>query len=140
MRSSFIASLLAVGALGFLEIFARNYPARELWWRLRRSRGRDAVRKMRERYEGAAARRTPMILALVLVALIGGWVAAASLLDKRWYEVVGDSLPSVIVTIALVRTPSALRSVAERMKTYEREAGDKPDAPPSDGGPTAIAL
>ena len=139
MRSSFIASLLAIGALGFLEIFARNYPARQLWWRLRRSRGREAVRKIRERYEGAAARRTPQILALALLALVAGWVASASLLDKRWYEVVGDSLPSAIVAIALVRTPGALRSVAARMKTYEREAGDEPDAPPADG-PTAIAL
>lgn len=138
MRSSFIASLLAVGALGFLEIFARYYPARQLWWRLRRARGRESLRKMRERFESAAARRTPQVLALVMVALIVAWIAAASLLDKRWYEVVGDSLPSAFVAVALVRTPRALRTVAERMKSYEREAGDEPDAPPPDGA--AIAL
>lgn len=140
MNSSFIASLLAVAAAGFLEIVGRNYPARELWWRLRRARGRDAVRKMRERFEGAASRRTPRILAAVVLVLVGAWIAASSLLDKRWYEVVGDSLPSVIVAIALFRTPPVLRTIAQRMKSYEREAGDEPDAPAEDGGPTAIAL
>jgi hypothetical protein len=140
MRPSFIASLLAVASWGFIEIFARNYPARQLWWRMRRSRGRDAIRKMRERFEWGAARRTPKVLAGVVLALIAAWVSAASLLDKRWTEVVGDSLPSAIVLVALLRTPGALRKVAERMKTYEREAGDEPDAPSTDGGPTAIAL
>jgi hypothetical protein len=140
MNSSFIASLLAVGALGFLEIFGRHYPARELWWRLRRARGREAVRKMRERYERAASRRTPRVLALVVLAFVVAWVASASLLDKRWYQVVGDSLPSAIVAVALLRTPRVLRSVAERMKTYEREAGDEPDLPLPGDGSTAIAL
>jgi hypothetical protein len=140
MHPSFIASLLAVAALGFIEIFARHYPARQLWWRMRRLRGRDAIRKMRERFEWGAARRTPKVLAGVVLTLLVAWIAAASLLDKRWTEVVGDSLPSAIVLVALLRTSGALREVAERMKTYEREAGDDPDAPSPEGGPTAIAL
>lgn len=138
MNSSFIASLLAVAAVGFLEIFGRYYPARELWWRIRRSRGREAVRRMRERFEGAAARRTSRILGALLVVLVAAWAGTSSLLDKRWYQVVGDSLPAVIVAVALFRTPNVLKSVAERMKAYERQAGDEPDAP-SDGS-TAIAL
>jgi hypothetical protein len=140
MATSIIASLMALAALGFLELFGRIYPARELWWRLRRSRGREAVRKLRERYEGAAARRVPRIIAVVLLALIAAWVATSSLLDKRWYEVVTDSLPSAIVVVALLRTPPVLRHVADRMKVYEREAGDEPDAPEEEGGPTALAL
>ena len=140
MNSSFIASLLAVAAFGFLEIFGRHYPARDLWWRLRRTRGREAVRKLRERYEGASSRRTPRLLALIVLIAIVAWVASASLLDKRWYQVVSDVLPSAIVAGALFRTPFVLRDVAQRMKAYEREAGDEPDAPPGDGGSSAIAL
>ena len=140
MATSFVAAIMALAALGFLELFGRIYPARELWWRLRRARGRESLRKMRERYEGAAARRTPIVLAIVMLALVATWVATSSLLDKRWYEVVTDSLPAVIVLVALLRTPSILRGVAERMKVYEREAGDEPDAPMEDGGPSAIAL
>jgi hypothetical protein len=140
MGTSFIAATMALAALGFLELFGRIYPARELWWRLRRARGREPLRKLRERYESAAARRTPLILAVVMLALIGGWAATSSLLDKRWYEVVADSLPAAIVMIALLRTRSVLRRVAERMKTYEREAGDEPDAPLEEGGPSALVL
>jgi hypothetical protein len=131
---------MALAALGFLELFGRMYPARELWWRLRRSGGREMVRKMRERYEGASTRRTPLLLALVMLALIATWAATSSLLDKRWYEVVTDLLPAAIVIVALIRTRSVLRLVAERMKKYEREAGDEPDAPLEDGGPSALAL
>lgn len=140
MATSFLAATMALAALGFLELFGRIYPARELWWRLRRARGRESVRKMRERYEGAAAHRTPLILAILMFLLVGVWVAIASLLDKRWYEVVTDSMPAAIVAIALLRTRSILRVVAGRMKDYEREAGDEPDAPFEGGGPSAIAL
>lgn len=140
MRTSFVAAAMALAALGFLELFGRIYPARELWWRLRRSGGREAVRKMRERFEGAAGRRTPLILAVVMLALIGSWAATSSLLDKRWYEVVADVLPAAIVVVALLRTRSVLRLVAERMKRYEREAGDEPDAPLGEEGPSALAL
>ena len=138
MGTSFVAAVMALAALGFLELFGRIYPARELWWRLRRARGRESVRKMRERYEGAAARRAPLILAVVILAMIAAWIATSSLLDKRWYEVVADSLPSVIVAIALLRTRPILRNVAKRMKGYEQQAGDEPDSP--EAGPTALAL
>ena len=140
MGTSFVAAVMALAALGFLELFGRIYPARDLWWRLRRSGGLEAVRKMRERYEWAAARRTPLILALGLLVLTGGWAATSSLLDKRWYEVVTDLVPAAIVIAALLRTRSVLRLVAERMKGYEREAGDEPDAPLEDEGPSALAL
>ncbi|HEY7876372.1 MAG TPA: hypothetical protein VIG64_14750 [Actinomycetota bacterium] len=140
MTTSIIASLMALAALGFLELFARIYPARELWWRLRRARGRESLRKMRERYESAGRHRAPRILAVIVIALVAAWVATASLLDKRWYEVVIDSLPSFIVAIALLRTPSVLRRVSARMKVYEREAGDEPDDPAQGGDPTALAL
>jgi hypothetical protein len=140
MGTSFVAALMALAALGFLELFGRIYPARALWWRLRRSGGRETVRRMRERYEGAAARRTPLLLALVVLLLIATWAATSSLLDKRWYEVVTDLLPAAIVIVALLRTRPALRLVAERMKGYEREAGDEPDAPLEGGGPPALAL
>src|ERR687895_2967888 len=103
MGTSFVAAVMALAALGFLELFGRIYPARELWWRLRRARGRESVRKMRERYEGAAGHRTPLILSIVVLVLVAAWIATASLLDKRWYEVVTDSLPAAIVAITLVR-------------------------------------
>ena len=137
MNSSFIASLLAVAAFGFQEILGRHYPARELWWRLRRTRGREAVRRIRERFEAASVRRSARLLAALMLVLIATWVAVSSLLDKRWYQVVGDCLPAFVVAVALFRTPYVARSVAERMKSYERQAGDEPDAPE---GPTAIAL
>jgi hypothetical protein len=142
MASGVIASLVAVVALGFIEGLGRFYPARRAWWRLRRTHGRRAVRAMRERFEAAAARRTPRWLALLLLGLVVGWVASASLLDKRWHEVVMDVLPYVIVLAALLRTPGIMRSIAERMKDYEREAGEDPDAKLEDGegGPTALAL
>lgn len=131
---------MALAALGFLELFGRIYPARELWWRLRRARGREMLRKLRERYESAATRRAPMILAVILVALAAAWAATSSLLDKRWYEVVTDSLPSIIVAIALVRIPPVLRRIAARMKEYERAAGDEPESGGEENGPTALAL
>ena len=77
----------------------------------------------------------------MLVLLVVAWIAAASLLDKRWYEVLLDVFPYVLVILALLRTPSAMRAVAERMRDYEREAGDDPDAEPDDEiGPTELAL
>ena len=79
---------------------------------------------MRERFEDAAARRTPRLLAVVLIALVIAWAASASLLDKRWHEVLLDVVPYVIVGTALVRIPPALRAIAERMRRYEREIGD----------------
>ena len=95
--------------------------------------------KMRERFEASAARRSSRFLALALLVLVAAWIAAASLLDKRWYEVLLDVFPYALVAIALLRTPGALRAVAARMKEYERERGEDPEAE-SGEGPAAIAL
>jgi hypothetical protein len=140
-----IAALIAVLALGVVEGLRRFYPARETWRRLRSRHGRRAVRAMRERFEAAAARRTPRVLAFILLLLVVGWVAASSLLDKYWYEVALDALPYAFVSIALLRTPGALRAIAARMREFERSVGEDPDKDyddldGGDGGPTAVAL
>ena len=141
MTTGILAALVAVLAWAFVEGFARFYPARETWLRIRRTRGREAVRRMRERFEVASDKRMGRRLLTFVIALLIIWIASASLLDKRWYEVVADALPSVIVAIALLRVPSATRAVAARMKEYERDAGDDPDEPfGGDAGPTALAL
>lgn len=145
MTSGIIASFAAVVALGFLEGLGRFYPARKTWWRLRRTRGRSAVVLMRARCERAADPRLARQLASLLVALVIVWIGTASLLDKRWHEVVFDVTPYLIVSAALLRTPKILRSVADRMKEYEKEAGEDPDAPGTGGnglggGPEAVAL
>ena len=96
---------------------------------------------MRARAERAADPQLSRRLATLMVALVIVWVGASSLLDKRWHEVVFDVTPYLIVSIALLRTPYVLRSVAERMKEYERDAGEDPDAPlPGEDGPEAVAL
>lgn len=143
MTTGLIAALVAVLALGFVEGIRRFYPSRQTWRRLRRTRGRLAVRLMRERFEAAADQGSPRVLAEVLAGLVVIWIAVASLLDKRWYEVVTDVLPYVFVGIALFRLPGALRAVAERMKEYEREVGEDPDEDwrdGGDGGPAVLAL
>ncbi len=143
MATGLIAALIALLALGFVEAIRGAYPSRETWRRLRRTRGRLAVRLMRERYEAGAERGSVRVLAEILAGLVVVWVAVASLLDKRWYEVVADILPYFIVGVALVRVPGTLRQIAERMKEYERQAGEDPDEEwpeGGDGGPTAIAL
>ena len=98
---------------------------------------------MRVRVERAGDPRMARRLATLMLALVVVWIGAASLLDKRWHEVLFDVTPYVIVSIALLRSPYLLRSVAERMKEYEKDAGEDPDAPlpEEDGpGPTAVAL
>ncbi|MFN2587907.1 MAG: hypothetical protein ABR613_07305 [Actinomycetota bacterium] len=141
MTSAILASFAAVAALGFLEGLGRFYPARKTWWRLRRTRGRSGVALMRARFERAADPQLSRRLAALMVVLVIVWVGAASLLDKRWHEVVFDVTPYLIVSAALLRTPYVLRSVAERMKEYEKEAGEDPDAPLSgEDGPTAVTL
>ncbi|CAN5116945.1 hypothetical protein BH20ACT22_BH20ACT22_22530 [soil metagenome] len=137
-----VAALLSVMVLAFVEGLRLFYPARETWLRLRRRRGRRSVWIMRQRYEAAAKGTTPRRLATLLLGLIIVWVAVASLLDKRWNEVVLDILPSVAIWIALLRTPGALRIIAERMKDFERSLGEDPDAEPGegDGGPAAVML
>jgi hypothetical protein len=141
VTSAIIASFAAVAALGFLEGVGRFYPARKTWWRLRRTRGRSAVVLMRARIERAADPWLARRLAALLGALVLVWIGVASLLDKRWHEVVFDVTPYVIVSVAILRTPSVMRSVAERMKEYEKDAGEDPDAPlPGEEGPAAVAL
>ena len=137
-----VATVAALLAWGFLEILRGFYPARATWWRMRRMRGRDALRRTRERLEEAADKQLPRVLTTLLLCLLIIWVATASLLDKRWYEVVADAAPSLIVMLTLQRIPSTMKTIAERMKKYERDAGDDPDAPleGGDGGATAIAL
>jgi hypothetical protein len=142
MTTGLIAALTAVLALGFVEGIRHFYPSRQTWHRLRRRRGRLAVRLMRERAEEVAARGTPRVVAETLAGLVIVWIAVASLLDKRWTEVVTDILPYLIVGIAIFRIPGALRALANRMKGYESDAGEDPDADPhaGDEGPTALAL
>ncbi|MGH8574360.1 MAG: hypothetical protein ACREX8_17550 [Gammaproteobacteria bacterium] len=144
MASGLIASFAAALALGYAEGMGRFYPAHKTWLRLRSRHGRRAVRAMRERFEGVATSRIPRILAIVLLGLVVGWILSASLLDKRWYEVVMDVLPYGIVGVTLLRTPAIMRKIAERIRDYERDIGEDPEREllddPGDGGPTAIAL
>lgn len=146
LASGVVAALVAVLTWAFIEAFGHYYPARPTWLRMRRARGRLAVRKMRERFEDAVERTNVRRMALILLLLALGWLGASGLLDKRWYEVVTDVAPSVIVLVAILRIPAALRSVAERMREYERSMGEDPDLPLNeewdggDGGPTTIAL
>jgi hypothetical protein len=98
---------------------------------------------MRERLEATARNNLPRLLALALLALVIGWVASASLLDKRWYEVVMDVLPYSFVCLLMVRMPVILSRIAKRMRDYERSVGEDPDVPIIDqegDGPTALAL
>lgn len=127
MVSGAIAIILGALALAFVEGMGHFYPARRAWLRMRSQNGRRAVRAMRKRFEERAANRTPDWLIWLLVALVIGWVASASLLDKRWWEVVLDVLPYVFVGLAFIRLPHAMHLVAERMKNYERDAGEDPD-------------
>jgi hypothetical protein len=143
MTSGLVASSIAVLALAFAEGLGRFYPARKTWVRLRSLHGRRAVRAMRERLEATARHNLPRLLALVLLALVIGWVASASLLDKRWNEVVMDVLPYCFGCLLMVRTPVIVGRIAKRMRDYERSVGEDPDVPIIDqegGGPTALAL
>jgi hypothetical protein len=139
VQTGFVAALVACLALGFVEGLGRFYPSRVTWRRLRRARGRLVMIKMRERFEASAARRSPRVLAILLLVLMAAWIAAASLLDKRWYEVLADVLPYVIVGAALLRVPPAMHAIAERMKDYEREVGDDTTPDEDDGLPGDLA-
>lgn len=141
MTSALVAALTAVLVWGFVEAAGRFYPSRQTWRRLRLRGGLVAVRKFRERIEAAAASRAPRVLAELVVGLVIVWVAAASLLDKRWWEVALDLTPHLIIAIVLLRTPSVLRKIAERMKQHERDVGLDPDEDlPDEAGPAAAAL
>ncbi len=97
---------------------------------------------MRERFEAGADRKRVRVVAEVLAGLVVIWIGIASLLDKRFYEVITDILPYVFVGIALFRLPGTLHRVAERMKEYEREVGEDPDEDWREGGdgPTVATL
>jgi hypothetical protein len=142
MTTGILAGLIAVLALGFAEAMRKFYPSRATWARLRSKHGRRAIWAMRRRLEEAAASRAPRLLAAAMVVLVAAWLGAASLLDKRWYEVVADTLPYAVVAVVFFRTPGALRAIAVRMERYERELGEDPerDYDAGDGGPAAIAL
>lgn len=142
MVSGLVAGLIAVLVLGFEEGMRRFYPSKATWLRLRSRHGRRAVRAMRERLAQTAENRITRRLATALLMLVIVWVATAPLLDKRWHEILLDVLPYVLVGFALLRTPSTLRVIAERMRQYERDYGEDPDTPygTGDGGPAAIAL
>jgi hypothetical protein len=143
MTSGLVASSIAVLALAFAEGLGRFYPARRTWVRLRSLHGRRAVRAMRERLEATARHNLPRLLALALLVLVIGWVASASLLDKRWNEVVMDVLPYCFGCLLMVRTPVIVGRMAKRMRDYERSVGEDPDVPIIDqegDGPTALAL
>lgn len=141
MTTALVATLSALFVLGFVEWAGRSYPSRQTWRRLRLRGGFVAVRKFRERLEAASESRAPRVLAQVVVGLVIVWVAAASLLDKRWWQVALDLTPHLVVAIVLLRIPAVLRKIADRMKQHERDAGVDPDEDlPGDGGPAAIAL
>jgi hypothetical protein len=141
MTSAGIAALVAVLALGFIEGLRRFYPSRETWRRLRYRRGARTVRAMRERFEAAGVRRTPTRLVELLLGLVIVWVAIAGWLDREWYEVALDVLPYVFVLFAIIRTPGTLFAIGERMRNYEKEVGEDPDAKPKEeGGPPEFAL
>ena len=143
MTSAIVAIASAVIVYLFVEGFGRLYPSKAAWLRIRSRHGRRAARKMRERFEAGADRGTPRWLTIVLAVLVGGWIASASLLDKRWWEVVLDVLPYVLVGVAFLRLPPVMRKIAERMKTYERDIGEDPDSDlndDGDGGAAVIAL
>jgi hypothetical protein len=124
MTTASIAALLAALVLGFVEGLRRFYPARPAWRRMRRARGRRAMLRMRQRFEDGATQRAPRVLALLFLVLVGTWIGVASLLDKRWHEVLFDVLPYLIVIAAVLRVPAAMRGIAVRMKEYEQEVGD----------------
>jgi hypothetical protein len=142
MTTGLVAILAAAIVAGFVEGLGRFYPSKAAWLRIRSRHGRRAARAMRERFDAAAERETPRWLTITLAAVVGGWIASASLLDKRWWEVVLDVLPYVLVGVAFLRLSPVLRKVADRMKKYERDLGEDPDTDydEGDGGAAVIAL
>ena len=142
MDSAIIASGTAFLAWAFVEGLGSFYPSRAAWLRIRSRHGRRVARAMRERFEAGAERGTPKWLTTVLIVLVGGWIASASLLDKRWWEVVLDVLPYALVGAAFLRIPPVMHKVAERMRRYEKDIGEDPDSDldDGDGGVAVIAL
>ncbi|MCA1839446.1 MAG: hypothetical protein ABR579_08250 [Actinomycetota bacterium] len=128
MASGLTAALLAALVLAFEEGLGKFYPSRELWMRLRRTRGSETVRRMRERFEMGSHMRASWWFALALLAVVAAQIATIHWLHLRWYQVVINLLPALFVALALLRVPHALGAIAERMKTYERDSGDDPEA------------
>jgi hypothetical protein len=141
MTTGLIAIAVATFVLGFVEAFGRIYPSKATWLRIRSRHGRRAARKMRERFEMGALRGTPRWLTILMAVLVGGWIASAPLLDKRWWEVVLDVLPYALVAGAFLRLPAVMQMIADRMRRYERDIGEDPDSDlDGDGGAAVIAL
>jgi hypothetical protein len=132
--SGAIAAAIGAFALAVIEGMRRFYPARRTWLRLRSRNGRRAVWAMRRRMEAAAASRWPRLLAAALFAVIMIWIAFAPVFSKHWYEVVMDALPYVFVGVAMMRAPGTLEAVAARMRRYEEELGEDPDAEDDEDG------
>ncbi|MEA2453376.1 MAG: hypothetical protein QOG04_2086 [Actinomycetota bacterium] len=142
MSSGLVAIVAALVVWTFVEGFGRIYPSKAAWLRIRSRHGRRAARAMRERFEAGSEHGTPNWLTITLCALVGAWIASASLLDKRWWEVVLDVLPYALVGAAFLRLPKMMHKIAERMKTYERDLGEDPESDynDGDGGAAVIAL
>lgn len=124
----------------FVEGLGSFYPSKAAWLRIRSRHGRRVARAMRERFEAGAARGTPRWLIITFCLLVGAWIASASLLDKRWWEVVLDVAPYALVGAAFVRLPRMMNRIAERMRNYERDLGEDPEGDEGDGGAAVIAL
>ena len=139
MTTGIVAICMAALVWAFVEGLGRFYPSKAAWLRIRSRHGRRVARSMRERFETGADRGTPGWLTTLLAVLVVAWIASASLLDKRWWEVVMDVAPYVFVGAAFLRFPKVMRKIAERMKDYEKDFPD-PDDERGDGGATAIAL
>lgn len=141
MDSGIIAIGTAFLAWGFVEGFGSFYPSKAAWLRIRSRHGRRVARAMRERFEAGAARGTPGWLIIAFCVLVGAWIASASLLDKRWWEVVLDVAPYALVGAAFVRLPRMMARIAERMRNYEKDLGEDPEGnDDGDGGAAVIAL
>lgn len=139
MTTGIVAICMAALAWGFVEGLGRFYPSKAAWLRIRSRHGRRVARSMRERFEAVADRGTPGWLSSLMAILVIGWIASASLLDKRWWEVVMDVAPYALVGAALLRLPKVMRKIADRMKDYEKDFPDL-DSDDGDGGAAAIAL
>lgn len=142
MDSAIVAIGTAFLAWAFVEGLGSFYPSKAAWLRIRSRHGRRAARAMRMRFEAGAERGTPRWLTIVLVVMVGGWIASASLLDKRWWEVVLDVAPYALVGAAFLRIPKMMRKVADRMRRYEKDLGEDPDSDldDGDGGVAVVAL
>jgi hypothetical protein len=142
MVSASVAILLASLVWSFVEGMGNFYPSKPAWLRIRSRHGRRAARAMRKRFEAGAEHGTPRWLTTALFVLAGAWIASASLLDKRWWEVALDVLPYLLVGIAFLRLPAIMHKIAERMRAYERDVGEDPDTDytDGDGGAAVIAL